>query len=339
MINPLARELNLKIVYYGPGLSGKTTSLQHIHNRVRPESRGELLSLATEGDRTLYFDYLPVLLERVNDLPIRLQLYTVPGQVFYDATRKLLLNGADGVVFVADSQPAAADGNQISLTNLEDNLAELGIDLTVFPLVLQYNKRDLPNALPLDVLRSVLNPRGVPDFETVAFRGDGVFDAFKQIVRLAIDHLNQSQPSERRASATELTLEPDGLLVTPLSAAGAMIMDEPGVAGPGVAGASLSFATLSATFGPALRRIEHAIVAGKFGLAVSMAAATLSDLLGGLPPREASSAAKVTLLGLDGREYLRLARLLGQPDALIRERDALFGLYLAVAAVVKAEAL
>ena len=148
-VNALAREISAKIVYYGPGLSGKTTSLQRVYDFVRPESRGQLISLNTEGDRTLFFDFLPLQIQQVRGLSIRLQLYTVPGQVFYDATRKLVLNGADGVVFVADSQPAAHDRNLESMDNLRENLGELGIDLDAFPLVIEYNKRDLPSALPV----------------------------------------------------------------------------------------------------------------------------------------------------------------------------------------------
>ncbi|HSM94375.1 MAG TPA: GTPase, partial [Anaeromyxobacteraceae bacterium] len=200
-VNPLAREISAKIVYYGPGLSGKTTSLQRVYDFVRPESRGQLISLNTEGDRTLFFDFLPLRVEQVHGLALRLQLYTVPGQVFYDATRKLVLNGADGVVFVADSQPAAHDRNLESMDNLRENLAELGIDLDAFPLVVQYNKRDLPNVLPVEALRRDLNPRGVPDFETVAERGVNVMPALKEITRLVMLDLRGRQPPPRKVSA------------------------------------------------------------------------------------------------------------------------------------------
>src|SRR5574337_210938 len=167
IVNPLSREISAKVVYYGPGMSGKTTSLRHVYGAVREQSRGELISLSTEGDRTLFFDFLPVKIEHVRGLKIRLQLYTVPGQVFYDATRKLVLNGADGVVFVADSQPTARDSNLESMDNLRTNLGELGIELDRFPLVVQYNKRDLPGAMAPSLMRSDLNARGAPEFETV----------------------------------------------------------------------------------------------------------------------------------------------------------------------------
>jgi len=176
-INPLSREIAAKIVFYGPGLSGKTTSLQHIHDHVRPGQRGELISLATEGDRTIFFDFLPLAFERVRGMTLRLQLYTVPGQVYYAATRKLVLNGADAVVFVADSQEAAAERNRESLEDLEANLAALGYGLPNFPLVIQYNKRDTPGALPVAELNRQLNPHGLPAFETCALTGEGVFAA------------------------------------------------------------------------------------------------------------------------------------------------------------------
>jgi signal recognition particle receptor subunit beta len=188
-VNLVAREVAVKIVFYGPGLSGKTTSLRKIYETVRPAHRGEMMSIATEGDRTLFFDFLPVKVERVNDCTVRLALYTVPGQVFYNATRKLVLQGADGVVFVADSQPEMVDANRESLANLEENLLEQGVRLERFPLVFQWNKRDLPKALPVEELRATLNPRGVPDFETEALSGRGVMDALKAITRLVIQDL------------------------------------------------------------------------------------------------------------------------------------------------------
>nr|WP_211194203.1 GTP-binding protein [Pyxidicoccus fallax] len=185
----MAREVAAKIVFYGPGLSGKTTTLRKIYETVRPAHRGEMMSIATEGDRTLFFDFLPVKVERVGDCSVRLALYTVPGQVFYNATRKLVLQGADGVVFVADSQPEAMDANRESLANLEENLFEHGIRLDRFPLVMQWNKRDLEGVLPVDVLRKELNPRGVPEFETAAANGRGVLDTLKAITRLVIKDL------------------------------------------------------------------------------------------------------------------------------------------------------
>ncbi len=201
-VNILAREVAAKIVFYGPGLSGKTTTLKKIHDSVKPAHRGEMMSLPTEADRTLFFDFLPVKVERIGDCAVRLALYTVPGQVFYNATRKLVLQGADGVVFVADSQPEAMDQNIESLKNLEENLLEQGIRLERFPFVIQFNKRDLAKALPVDEMRRMLNPRSVPDFETAATSGRGVIDALKAITRLVIKDLRHKRvvPASRSAA-------------------------------------------------------------------------------------------------------------------------------------------
>src|SRR3954464_2020107 len=185
-VNLMAREVAAKIVFYGPGLSGKTTTLKRVYDSVKPAHRGELMSLPTEADRTLFFDFLPVKVERVNEYSVRLALYTVPGQVFYNATRKLVLQGADGVVFVADSQPAAEDANKESLQNLQENLAEQGIQIEKLPIVLQYNKRDIDNVATLAHLRSVLNRGGWPEFETCATNGQGVLDTLKAVMRLVI---------------------------------------------------------------------------------------------------------------------------------------------------------
>ncbi len=188
-VNVMAREVAAKIVFYGPGLSGKTTTLKKIYESVRPAHRGEMISLPTEADRTLFFDFLPVKVERVGDFSVRLALYTVPGQVFYNATRKLVLQGADGVVFVVDSQPEALDSNRESMQNLEENLLEQGIRLERFPLIVQYNKRDIAKSLPVEHLRQIFNPRGVPEFETCATNGRGVLDTLKAITRLVIKDL------------------------------------------------------------------------------------------------------------------------------------------------------
>ena len=206
-VNVMAREIAAKVVFYGPGLSGKTTTLKKIYESVKPAHRGELMSLPTEADRTLFFDFLPVRVERVGEYSVRLALYTVPGQVFYNATRKLVLQGADGVIFVADSQPAAEDSNRESLLNLEENLAEQGIRLDRFPFAIAYNKRDLPNARSLQSLRADLNPRGVPDFETTATSGQGVLDTLKSTMRLVIKELRSKKvvPAARpsRPDATD----------------------------------------------------------------------------------------------------------------------------------------
>jgi signal recognition particle receptor subunit beta len=207
MINYAAREINCKIVYYGPGLGGKTTNLEHIYGKVKPDTRGKLISLATETERTLFFDFLPVDLGTIRGFNTRFHLYTVPGQVYYNASRKLILKNVDGVVFVADSQVERMEANLESMQNLYDNLAEYGYDVTRIPFVIQYNKRDLPNAAPIADLQSALNPgwepadpsraRVTPDpfhagenlFEAVAITGDGVFDTLKAVSKLVLKAL------------------------------------------------------------------------------------------------------------------------------------------------------
>ena len=223
MINYASREINCKIVYYGPGLGGKTTNLEHIYKKVAPSTRGKLISLATESERTLFFDFLPVDLGTIRGFKTRFHLYTVPGQVYYNASRKLILKGVDGIVFVADSQMDRMEANQESMQNLYDNMTEYGYDITRMPFVIQYNKRDLPNASVLEELQGALNPgwevsdaarqRLTPDvyhagehlvsqletgewverapyFEAVAVTGDGVFDTLKAVSKLVLKSLS-----------------------------------------------------------------------------------------------------------------------------------------------------
>jgi signal recognition particle receptor subunit beta len=221
LINYASREINCKLVYYGPGLGGKTTNLEYIYEKVAPASKGKMISLATETERTLFFDFLPVDLGTIRGFKTRFHLYTVPGQVYYNASRKLILKGVDGVVFVADSQIERMEANVESMQNLYDNLLQHGYDLTRIPFVVQYNKRDLPNAAPADELQENLNPgwpvedasrqRPVPDvdrpgqylveqldgtwierapyFDAVAVKGDGVFDTLRAISKLVLKTL------------------------------------------------------------------------------------------------------------------------------------------------------
>jgi signal recognition particle receptor subunit beta len=190
-INYMAREINCKIVYYGPGLCGKTTNLQHIYERTNPDAKGKMISLATETERTLFFDFLPLSLGEIRGFKTRFHLYTVPGQVFYDASRKLILKGVDGVIFVADSQFERVEANLESVDNLRTNLGEQGYNLDKLPYVIQYNKRDLPNAVEVAELRSQLNPTGVPDFEAVARTGEGVFETLKAVSKLVLTELRK----------------------------------------------------------------------------------------------------------------------------------------------------
>jgi signal recognition particle receptor subunit beta len=190
MINYASREINCKIVYYGPGLGGKTTNLEYVYEKVAPATRGKLISLATETERTLFFDFLPVDLGTIRGFKTRFHLYTVPGQVYYNASRKLILKGVDGVVFVADSQVERLDADVESMHNLYDNLAEYGLDPREMPFVIQYNKRDLPNVASVEELEATLNPTGVPAFEAVATRGVGVFDTLKAVSKAVIKSLS-----------------------------------------------------------------------------------------------------------------------------------------------------
>src|SRR3954467_7102138 len=190
-INYSSGEINCKLVYYGPGLCGKTTNLHYIYAKTSPDAKGKMISLATETERTLFFDFLPLSLGEIRGFKTRFHLYTVPGQVFYDASRKLILKGVDGVVFVADSQIERMEANLESIENLRTNLAEQGYDLDKVPFVIQYNKRDLPNAATLEELRKTLNPRQVPDFEGAATNGTGVFDTLKAIAKLVLIELKK----------------------------------------------------------------------------------------------------------------------------------------------------
>lgn len=222
MINYASREINCKLVYYGPGLGGKTTNLEYVFAKVAPEKRGKMVSLATETERTLFFDFLPVDLGTIRGFKTRFHMYTVPGQVYYNASRKLILKGVDGLVFVADSQMDRMEANVESMQNLYDNMAEYGYDVTKIPFLIQYNKRDLPNAAPISELQQQLNPgwevtesakqretkdslnegewlitqiddtwiQRAPYVESIAVTGDGVFETLKHVAKLVLKALS-----------------------------------------------------------------------------------------------------------------------------------------------------
>lgn len=362
-INPLSREISAKIVYYGPGLSGKTTSLQHIHDHVRPAQRGEMISLATEGDRTIFFDFLPLSFERVRGMSVRLQLYTVPGQVYYAATRKLVLNGADAVVFVADSQPAAIERNRESLEDLADNLAELGYDLASFPFVLQYNKRDLPGISSVAELEAELNPGKVPSFETCATEGTGVFPALKEIVRLTIRDLkarrdaaarapreaafDENEPAEGQLGAelAQVALEvraqeaaAQEVAVPSAAKAEALAPAPPLPADAATLGKGVSFTALfEGSAQAAIGVLEAHLGEKRWASTVRLAAQLVHEMLEGLPGATEADGptARAVALGLDGREFLRLSRLASTPDEAVGETDALFSLHQVVATRLK----
>ena len=190
-INFALREVNCKIVYYGPGMSGKTTNLEIVHKKAPEATKGELTSIATEGDRTLFFDFMPLDLGTIAGMRTRFQLYTVPGQVYYNSTRKLVLQGVDGIVFVADSSESKMEENLESLENLKNNLAEYGKDIREIPIVLQYNKRDLPDVMSMDEMDDLLNYRDLPRYEARALAGVGVFDTLKGISEQVLRRLSQ----------------------------------------------------------------------------------------------------------------------------------------------------
>jgi len=190
MINYASREINCKIVYYGTGLGGKTTNLEYIYSKVNPDSKGKMISLATETERTLFFDFLPIDLGEVRGFKTRFHLYTVPGQVYYNASRRLILKGVDGIVFVADSQASRAEANIESMHNLYENLETYGYDLQTIPFAIQYNKRDLPDILSMEELRAQINPMGVPDFEGTAVEGKGVFETLSCVSKLVVKTLS-----------------------------------------------------------------------------------------------------------------------------------------------------
>mgnify|MGYP003310539824 CR=1 FL=1 len=221
-INFATREISCKVVYYGPGLSGKTTNLQVIHQKMPQDKRTDMVSLATEGDRTLFFDFLPLNLGDIKGFKTRFQLYTVPGQVYYNSTRKLVLRGVDGIVFVADSQRSRQAENLESLQNLRQNLQDYGMDLDDMPFVLQYNKRDMDNVFTLEEMNAQLNPRNIPFFPATAHNGKGVVTTLKTIAMLVIEKFNVKQGFLRKAAENvnntgvhDVSLTKDGLNVKP----------------------------------------------------------------------------------------------------------------------------
>ncbi len=210
-INFAKKEVNCKLIYYGPGLSGKTTNLEIIYEKAPEKSKGKMTSVATEGDRTLFFDFLPLDIGKVGGMNTKFQLYTVPGQVYYNSTRKLVLQGVDGLIFVADSQKKKMDENIESLQNLEDNLKEQGIDMNEIPLVIQFNKRDLPNIMSVEEMKEKFNKPNVPTTEAVAFKGEGVFPTLKLAAALVLERLNTKYT--QKSSAQKVIAEINGIKI------------------------------------------------------------------------------------------------------------------------------
>jgi signal recognition particle receptor subunit beta len=359
-VNLHTREIAIKIVYYGPGLGGKTSSLQFIHRALRPDSRGQLISLATGVERTLFFDFLPVKLPKLRGFTVRVQLYTVPGQVHYNSTRKLVLTGADAVVFVADSQRARLAANVESMENLAENLAEQGIALENLPLVLQLNKRDVPDAAPPTELEARLNPHRVPVFETVATKGAGVFDALKAITSMALTEVRRKgnlpktgdptpTPSQRRPQTTPpgpipaVSLEDTGPItlsslgevadaiekLTPTD--GRTISGQIRVPGPA---RNLSDLVPASSARDSLATIEADIERGDWDGAVRHAAAAYREisakLAGALAPLPGEAPALAALLtNLPAGRYLRYREVTDRVEqgGAVSSTDALFLLF------------
>jgi signal recognition particle receptor subunit beta len=302
IINSASREICAKVVYYGPGLSGKTTTLKRVYESIRPTHRGEMVSLATEGDRTLFFDFLPVRVERVGHAGVRLALYTVPGQVFYNATRRLVLHGADGVVFVADSHPDAFDNNIESMENLQQNLQESGLSIEQIPVVIQYNKRDLPEALPVEELRRALNKLRVPDFETIASQGKGVLETLRCITRAVIKSIKAkgvgAARPQRKPEALDSQAGPSlGSQIE--AAASSAPLPDPSLMTALVPDSAASDAAL----------VEADYRAGCYKEAVARSFALLRSLLSSLGPPEASEVELALMAGLTGPDFARLLRM------------------------------
>jgi len=324
-INLHTREIHVKIVYYGPGLSGKTSTLQYLHRALKPELRGQLVSLATGIDRTLYFDFLPVKLPRVRDFTVRLSLYTVPGQVHYNATRKLVLQGADGVVMVADSHPDRREANLESLHNLDENLRSHGMDPDIVPLVLQYNKRDLPQTMPLGEMDRDLDPRGLPRFETCALKGLGVHEALKAITRLMLADLKRK--GLYRDKAERGVAEPARAVVVPARVEEGIVAALEGRGGLPAAPRPVARPPSLSELWPAGRArdlaqaLEADIARGELVQAVARAASLLRASLGDAADAAADSEA-LWLLGVHGPHYQRFKRVVAAADP--SREDALF---------------
>lgn len=340
-LNPLTREVLLKIVYYGPGLGGKTTSLSHVHATAPAETRGELVSLATPVDRTLYFDFLPVRLPSVRGHGVRLQLFTVPGQVYFNATRKLVLTGADGLVFVADSQVARRDANVESMENLVENLREQGRRLEDVPHVLQYNKRDLPDLVSTDDLDRALNLHGAPSFATSAVRGDGVVDALDFVVRSVLEDLDARRVFGESGALPEVTLaRADAALDEQLSRA-TEDMARSAVAKPMVEprraqGGGPSWASLFGDDEPHALAVERSLSEKRLADAIAGCERLVRRVLGdaavgsGLDGQDDELV--VLLLGLDGTRWLSFRRLVrrARDGGPVSDRDGLEAYHLAL---------
>ncbi|MBN2360379.1 MAG: GTPase domain-containing protein [Deltaproteobacteria bacterium] len=333
-VNLSTREITVKVVYYGPGLGGKTSSLQYLHRTLRPESRGQLLSLATGYDRTLYFDFLPVQLPKVKDFTIRMSLYTVPGQVHYNATRKLVLQGVDGVVFVADSQSVRRDANVESWQNLADNLRGHGMNPERVPTVLQYNKRDLPDVMAVSSLAGDLNGRKLQAYETCALTGQGIFEALKAISKLVVADLKQKgifQDTPAPAPEQQQTPVVSSRIEESLAQHMASRPEGPDEEEPAEDAAAISNAPRFSELWPTgaarepILAIENDIDRKQYREAVQRAAVWLTEYVAKAEGRGTSLAEALLMLGVHGPYYAKFREVTSH-DQTSRE-DALFCLF------------
>ena len=337
-INLHTREINIKVVYYGPGLGGKTTSLQHIHRTLRPDLRGQLVSLATGIDRTLFFDFLPVKLPKVKDFTIRMSLYTVPGQVHYNATRKLVLQGADGVVFVADSQVARQEANIESLHNLHDNLRGHGMNPDTVPLVLQYNKRDLEGVLPVEQLDEDLNKRRLRRFETCALTGKGIFDTMRTITKMVLADLKRKGIYHGKAAAKVAEEADQEVVVSPKVEEGLVktlersdeVKAAPAPAEPPAPPPAIKQSrglTFSELWPPGSNRdqvlaMEGDIERGDYAAVVKRSEGVLREYVGESIEDGRTNAEALLMLGVHGGHYARYRNITFKTDP--SKEDALF---------------
>jgi signal recognition particle receptor subunit beta len=352
-VNLYSREVSIKIVYYGPGLGGKTSSLQAIHRAIKPDARGQLVSLATGSDRTLYFDFLPVKLPKLRGYTIRVQLYTVPGQVHYNSTRKLVLANADGIVFVADSQRARAQANIESYQDLVGNLKEQSQSLTEVPHLMQYNKRDAPEILSVDELNLALNKQHVPWFETCASTGQGVFEALKSITTLVLSDLRRrgiwrappvvnpdSDSKEERLEVLSTQRTPTAENAESI-AASLQALAEPEDAARAAPASTMSFAELlpPGTARNAIVSVEYFVQRGDYAAAVTHAARMFDEgALGGSSSAGEGPAMRALVLGIDAARYLRLRETASRAQGgSASSEDALFALHFVIDAALRGQ--
>jgi signal recognition particle receptor subunit beta len=334
-INLHTREINIKVVYYGPGLGGKTTTLQYIHRTLKPDLRGQLVSLATGIDRTLFFDFLPVKLPKVKDFTIRMSLYTVPGQVHYNATRKLVLQGADGVVFVADSQVARQEANIESIGNLYDNLRGHGMNPDTVPLVLQYNKRDLDGILSMEQLDQDLNRHKLRRFETCALSGQGVFETMRTITKMVLSDLKRKGIYHGKAAAKVAAEAEREVVVNPKVEEG-LVKTLEGVGEPRQKTApppaikQSRGLTFSELWAPGSNRdqvlaMEGDIERGDYPAVIKRAEGMLREYVGESIEDGRTNAEALLMLGVHGGHYARFRNITFKTEAA--KEDALFCIF------------